>query len=241
MRRRLLLVILTGLVAVAAGCRTVVTVDIRGDDDGSGTVTVTAVLDAEAVAALGGAEALFLDDLRAAGWQVAEPRPAGDGRLGIEASRRYRDGEELSAVLAEVGGDSIFTDTVSTVEDGFGRTTYRTGTTVSVTGDPASLSDDALTATLGGLPLGRTPEELAAAGVSEPGAGRLVVRVTVPGGGVDEESFDLTGGEASSARVAAEATETDLLVWALVAAAGALAVVAVVLALRGVRRSRRRA
>lgn len=228
--RRVAATAFTILIAtLAAGCRTVVTVDVRGLEDGSGTVTVTAELDAEAATALGGADRLLLDDLAEAGWEVAEPVTEGDGGLRFEATRGFRDSEELAAVLDEVGttadGTAVFSGTGYEVTDQFGRTVYEMTTEVSVTGDPAQFGDAALTAVLGGVPLGWTPEELAAAGAAEPGAGQLVVNLEVPGEGADTASLDLTGAHAGEERLDATSTILEPMVWALVAL-GAVALLA---------------
>lgn len=227
---------------VLGGCRTVVTVDIVGGESGAGTVTVTAVLDAEAAKALGGKSGLVTDDLVKAGWRVEGPVADDDGSLRIVGSRAYSGEAQLKAVLAEVGGtDAVFSDVRWTATDGFGRTAYELGTTVSVSGDPAQFSDETLTTLLGGLPLGRTPEELATLGANKPGAGQLVVRVQAPDAPRESEAFDLTSAKPASARVESRSTQYRPMVF-LVTGAGALLVligaVLVVRALTGSRRSR---
>ena len=241
--RRVAATAITILIAtLLAGCRTVVTVDVRGLDDGSGSATVTAELDAEAAAALGGADRVLLDDLADAGWEVAEPVTGESGELHFEATRSFRDSEELAAVLAEVGtttdGTAVFSETRYNVTDQFGRTGYEMTTSVSVTGDPAQFGDAALTAVLGGAPLGWTPEELAAAGATEPGAGQLVVNLEVPGEGADTARLDLTGAHAAEERLAATSAIVEPIVWALVALGGFALLAGAIVLLRG-RRVRR--
>ena len=241
--RRVAATAITILIAtLLAGCRTVVTVDVRGLDDGSGSATVTAELDAEAAAALGGADRVLLDDLADAGWEVAQPVTEEDGGLRFEATRSFRDSEELVAVLAEVGttadGTAMFSSTGYRITDQFGRTRYEMTTTVSVTGDPAQFGDAPLTAVLGGVPLGWTTEELAAAGATQPEAGQLVLNLDVPGEGTDTARFDLTGGHAAEDRLAATSAIVEPIVWALVALGGFALLAGAIVLLRG-RRVRR--
>ena len=98
MRRRLLLV-LVGVLALA-GCRLDVGVDVAMQADGSGTVTVTATADAELVAAAPSALAdLRLDDIRAAGWTVADPAKGADGSLALTLTKPFRTPAEATAIL----------------------------------------------------------------------------------------------------------------------------------------------
>jgi len=183
------------LLLVLAGCRTEVTVDIHVDPDGTGEVVVAARLDADAVAALGGTDRLALDDLPAAGWTVDGPGTTDDGGAEVSAGKEFTDEASLRAVLDEVVGAGVFHDTSLEVSDGFARTDYELATTVEVTGDPSQFADDELVELLGGLPLGRTLEELVAEGVADPSAGELVVRATLPGAEPAELArVALTGG-----------------------------------------------
>jgi hypothetical protein len=223
-------------VVLSAGCRTVVTVDVVGEEDGSGEVTVTAELDAEAATALGGADRLVLDDVVEAGWDVDEVETLDDGGLRVAGTRTFRDGDELEAVLDEIGtganGTSVFSGTDYQVGDSFGRTTYEMVTTVEVSGDPVQFGDDALTAVLDGVPLGWTPEQLAAIGATDAGAGELLVTLTVPEGGTDTARVDLTGAAPSEERVEAESARTEPLVWVLAALGVVLVLAAAALAFR---------
>ncbi len=227
---------------VTSACQTVTTVTIDGAEDGSGTVNVMVSLDEQATQALGDAAGAVVEDLTAAGWEIAEPSSA-DGSSSMSGTKGYSNSDELSAVLEEVGGvDGIFSDTFSTVESGFAKTTYAAGTTVTVTGDPAQFSDVALTQLLGGLALGRTPEEAAFEGLNDPGAATLVVEVNLPGlSEPSSETFDLTGGETRSATVAAESTISDSNVWKLLVIGIAGVVAGAVILVWGVRRRRVRA
>jgi hypothetical protein len=217
----------------------VVTVDVVGEEDGSGEVAVAVELDAEAAIALGGADRLVLGDLAEAGWEVGEVESLDDGGLRVAGTRSFRDADELASVLDEIGtgidGTAVFSGTDYRVGDSFGRTTYEMTTTVEVSGDPAQFGDEALTGVLGGVPLGWTPEQLAASGAGEAGAGELVVTLAVPEGGTDTTRVDLTSGTPSEERLEAESSRSEPLVWGLAALGAVLLLAAVAMAVRALR------
>lgn len=212
------LVALVVLVVALTACRTDADVGIAVRPDGSGTVTVTVDLDAGAAAQLGDPAGLALEDLRSAGWRLTGPT-ARRGGLRIVAVRRFTSPDQLAAVLDEVGGArGVFRRTSLRLTDGFASSSVRFRTSLHLSGDLSELSDARLTELLGGLPLGRTPEELAAAGADSRGAGRLTVRVSLPGG-VDESngrvvdgtagwSAPLSGGGPTDTTLTASAGET---------------------------------
>lgn len=226
------------------GCRTDVDVHVRVRSDGAGTVTVTAVIDAEAARQIGDISGLAFTDLTEVGWKVQGPSSSDDGALRVVAVRRFTSPEELAAVLEEVGGpNGVFSDTSLELTDGFASSSTSFRTKLSLSGDPAQFSDPALTELLGGLPLGRTPEELAAQGVTDPDAGTLTVRVSMAGG-VDESNGDLvrgvatwkasiTGGKATDEVLVATATEHRTSTWVLVGLGGVLVVVGLAVAVVG--------
>ncbi len=73
--------------------------------DGSGTVRAAVGFDDEALADIGNpATELRLDDLRQAGWRVAEPRKEKDGLTWIRAAKGFATPEEASRVAAELSG-----------------------------------------------------------------------------------------------------------------------------------------
>jgi hypothetical protein len=198
-------------VFLLSACETVATVTIDAEPDGSGLVTVVVELDEEASAALGDAPVLT-DGLEDAGWETSQDSGSdSDPALRLSASKRYVDEEGLVAVMDEVGGSSgLFRGTFSEITEDAVETTYRAGTTVSVSGDPAQFSDEALAKLLDGLPLGRTEGELAFLGIDQPGAGTLTVQINAPGeGGSAESTFDLTSGVAEEAEVAATGIVED--------------------------------
>lgn len=231
---------MAAVVVLLAGCRTDVDVAIAVRSDGAGTVTVTVDLDEAAAKQLGDPSGLAVADLTAAGWKLTGPT-ARRGGLRIVAVRTFGSPDELAAVLDEVGGtNGMFRSTSLELEDGFASTSTRFRTDLHLSGTLDELSDPKLTELLGGLPLGRTPEELAALGVDSPAAGRLTVSVRLPGGvdgsngritgGVARWTAPLTGGTRTSRTLTASASERRDGTLLLVGAGAVLLVVAVAVA-----------
>jgi hypothetical protein len=239
------------LVVVLAGCRTTARVGVDVRPDGSGTVTVSVVLDAQAAAQLGDpSRTVPLGDLATAGWKVAAAAKDGDG-LCFSGTRAFTSPRQLPAVLAEVGGtDGVFRDVRLAVDDGTFGTSYSFRARVVLSGDPSQFSDADLTKTVGGFALGRTPEELTASGATAPGAATLVVSVELPGdapetngtvrGGRAEWSFPVSGGTATDARLRSASSDTDPQVIVLAAVGAGLLVLALVVLVVGLVRTRRR-
>jgi hypothetical protein len=114
---------------VLAGCEVDTTVTIRVREDGSGTVAVRVVLDAEAVAEaeVGGGtleDRVRLAGLEAAGWKVSpwKRRPAG---ATLRISKEFAEPEDLEGVLVELSGpDGPVRDVSLRVDEGALRTEY---------------------------------------------------------------------------------------------------------------------
>jgi hypothetical protein len=153
MRRRLVLV-LAGVLALA-GCRLDVGVDVAMQADGSGTVTVTATADRELVAAAPAALAdLRLDDIRAAGWTVADPVNGADGSATLALTKPFRTPAEATAVLAELNGpDGPLRNLVVTLDRSFATASSGLTGTVQLSGGLGAFSDAALVQALGSQPL----------------------------------------------------------------------------------------
>jgi hypothetical protein len=102
-------VLLVALVALLAGCKvdTAVTIDVH--DDGSGTVSVRATLDPEAVRAAeagGGTleDRVRLSDLSAAGWTVSPWVRSDAGSAQIELTKSFSSPDEVASIVDEVSG-----------------------------------------------------------------------------------------------------------------------------------------
>jgi hypothetical protein len=79
-------------------------------EDGSGTVTVRVVLDADAVveAEAGGAtleDRVRLGDLEAAGWDVSAWKRREDGSARLRISKDFADASDLAGVITELTGE----------------------------------------------------------------------------------------------------------------------------------------
>jgi hypothetical protein len=224
--------VLAAIVLLVGGCRLSADVLVRVDPDGSGEVTVTLDLDREAAERLGPADQLDVEDLELRGWRVDAP-VIGDDGLTVVARRPFAAPEELAPLLEDITGpDGPLGDVQLRVESSQLGTEYQLTGALTSTGDPAVVSDPELTALLGGLPLGRTPEELAAVGADRPDAATLTLRVVLPGADEAQWSVPLTGGQPASVVVdeSSNVLSTTRIV-GLLAVVGLL-VAAVVVALR---------
>ena len=237
------LLVSCALVLCASACRVRAEVAVDVQADGSGVVQVTDELDPAAARRLGDPGRLQLDDLREAGWDTSEPVRDEDGSLTVVARKGFDGPDQLATLLEEVGGpDGVFRDVRLEVDDRFGSTEYRFATEVHLTGSPEQFSDPLLAGVLDGMPLGRSAEELAAAGADDPRAITLELAVSLPGGDLSTGgevvgrrarwAFPVTGGEPTDDEVmvssVASRGRTGVLVGvAAVAGAGAVAAVVV--------------
>jgi len=101
-------VLLVAALVVLGGCRVDTRVSVLDKGGGHGTVSVSAVLDHQAVQALGGesglAGQLSVADLTAAGWSVSGPSSTPGGGATFTVSHGYSNPAEASRLLAEVAG-----------------------------------------------------------------------------------------------------------------------------------------
>ena len=136
--------------------------------------------------------------------------------------------------------------------DAFAGTDYSFSTDVEVTGSLDEFSDADLAAAFDGLPLARTPEELAALGVDDPATATLTLQVALPDGtsassgevddGVASWQVPLTGGEPTSLTATASSSVSQRLPLVVMGVGAVLVVaglVAAVLAVLAVLRARR--
>ncbi len=161
MRRLLPLWIFGALLGLTA-CQVDTTVTINVTPDGSGVVEVAVALDEEALQAVGNLEdQLRLSDLTDAGWTIEGPEQAATGgTTRLYASKPFAVPERLPAVLRDIAGPGVFTDVALTRERSFARTSWALTGSVDLTTGLALFSDAELDATLSGLTLGHTEEEI---------------------------------------------------------------------------------
>jgi hypothetical protein len=141
-------------VVVLASCRVDVSTSVEVREDGSGTIVVDAVADAELVdAAPGLADDLRVDDLVDAGWQIDGPTETPEGGLRVVARHDFAGPAEASELLAQINGPRgpyrdiavtrLVTDTsVSIIVDG----------SLGVDGGLRALADEGLIELVGAVP-----------------------------------------------------------------------------------------
>ena len=101
--RRVLFVLLAAL--ALAACKVDARVDVAVQPDGTGTISLTAVADAELVQKTPGlAEDLRFDDVTAAGWTVDGPTATADGGLQVVVAHPFTTVEEATALLQSLNG-----------------------------------------------------------------------------------------------------------------------------------------
>ena len=197
---------------VLSACQVDAAVDVEVTEDGSGTVTVTAVFDENVVAAAPELrDSLRVDDLQAAGWDFDGPTEAEtSGSIVVVAAKPFESPDDLGRVLDEiVGPGTVFSDFEVVRSRAFARTTY------DVTGriDPrisfASFGDSGI-AGLVGNPLGRSLGELAEiAGRPLEDTVNLDFSVTLPDN-VTANTTDLDGPTASWRLTPRDPLATDI-------------------------------
>jgi hypothetical protein len=209
---------------ILAGCQVDSQVAIRVNQGGSGTVTVTVRLDAEAAQRLGDpAKSVQLSDLVAAGWEVDDPKTeaAGPSQGGVTlvVRRKFGSPDELAQVLGEIGGTPgetgsppVFSDVQLKLTDGFASTDYSFSSALSLTGSLEQFSDPELTAALGGLPLARTPEELEAEGLTGASAATLKVSVRLPGT-LEQTTGKISTGSATTGKIGTGSAQGESATW----------------------------
>jgi hypothetical protein len=166
---------------VGAGCRVDLSTEVVIAADGSGTVTVTAAMDAEAVSALGGVDQLRTADLAAAGWTVAAPVPVEGGGVIVSAVKAFTEPAQLATIFAEIAGPSGFYRTPSFTRS---RTTFRDRyeftAALDVSQALVALDDPALVALLESN--GADVEALRTAAAAIPASVGVSLTARLPGG-----------------------------------------------------------
>ncbi|MBW3615140.1 MAG: hypothetical protein KY439_07525 [Actinobacteria bacterium] len=226
------------VMATAGACKVDASVEVSARPDGTGEVTVTALLDRRAVDTVGDLDTqVALDDLRATGWEVRGPEENTDGGAEVEARRSFGNSSEARQVLDEITGpEGAFKGFVLEQKRTFFRTETAVRGTVDLSGGMGTFSDAKLAEALGGQPLGVTAEQLEQRlGVPADRAFGLQVAVRLPGR-IESNAPTTTGstavwapglGEQVAIMATAEQWNRLNLVLTAVAAGSALALVGV--------------
>ncbi len=248
MRHRLaVLGALLALALVTTGCQVTLAAAVDVGADGSGTVRAGVGFDDEAVREVGDlGAALRADDLRQAGWEVVGPTKEDDGLTWLRASKGFDDPEEAARVAAQLAGPlGPFRDFRVTQQRSLLRTRTSFSGVVDLTGGLVGLSDTELQAAIGDFDLGLDLEGLRrrfgdALGdrVRVQASAKLPGKVTANTPAVDGERAVWMPALGERIELAANARLTRLA--PLVYGALALVVVAVGLAVVGLRTRKRR-
>lgn len=144
------------VVLLGTACEVRANIDITAAADGSGEVAVAVGLDPGALERLGDpADALAVDDLVAAGWELPPPATDANGWTWLAATRSFADPAEFTTVLNEVAGpDGPLAGSTLTVSPGPFTTATVLDGVVDLTGGLAFLSDPELDEATDGIPLG---------------------------------------------------------------------------------------
>lgn len=160
-RRAVVARALAGLLAVLAlgGCRADLSVSVEAGADGGGRVAATVTLDREAVAQVPDLAAqLRVDDLEAAGWQVAGPSPVGDGGVTLRVSKRFTSSRGAARAIEELSGaGGPFSSLRLTRQRGFFKTRTALVGAVDLGAGLGAFGDAALAEKLGAPNLGLDP------------------------------------------------------------------------------------
>ena len=208
-RLRLALVALCAVALTA--CHLDVTVDVAMQPDGTGTVTVEAVADAELVSQVPDlVDDLRLDDAIANGWQVAGPTPLEGGGMSITLTHAFHSAEELASVLNSIGPPLTDMQAARTTDpaDPDGPTTNAIDGTLVLPNGYESFADAALVEAVGGQPFG---DQIAASGLTPSEAMSFTFRVSLPGELVSSETGTEVGDGVIEWKAPLDGTSVDLL------------------------------
>jgi hypothetical protein len=227
---------------LAAACKVDTTVTVTVHDDGSGVVSVAAVLDPDAVQAVesGGGkleDRVRLGDLAAHGWTVRPWARAADGSAQITLTKPFRTPEQATAIVKEINGAAgPVRDVTVTREPGTFSTSYSTTGTVDMKDLQTGITTDkdvigALLAQ--GVDAGAVDQSLLAQLHDSVG---VTVKVELPGGTTVVKGVD---GKTTAIDASTSVLDTTRVIMLTVAIV--LVVLAVVVLLWPGRRRRRRA
>ena len=172
---------------VLSACKVDVTVHVQVAQDGSGTVTVTAIADAAVVAqAPGLVEDLRFDDVAAAGWTVEGPTTTDDGGLKVVLTHTFATVAEATALLQSINGSSgpLQGITIARTATDSQITTFLNGS-LRVDGQLQAFADADILTAIGGSPYAQSMLD---AGVTPSEAVAFTLSAELPGAPVHSGS-----------------------------------------------------
>ncbi|BAN04017.1 hypothetical protein [Ilumatobacter coccineus] len=180
---RRILTAVVGMLLLTA-CQVDVVVDVTVEPDGTGSMTVTVTADAELVERVPTiADDLVLDDIAEAGWVIDGPTDTPDGGLVLTFTHPFSGADEATNLLRSLGPP--FND------PRLGRGSAGDVTTNTLTGNfglPdgfATFADSDLISAVGDVPFAA---EFTASGATPENSMTAVIRATLPGEIVDDET-----------------------------------------------------
>ena len=175
---------LIGALVVLGACHVDATVAVTVAEDGSGSIEVTVIADAEVVeAAPDLVDDLRLDDLQQAGWNVEGPTAVEGGGLQVVLSHPFASPEEATALLGQLSGDGgLLAGFELDQQRSFARVGTELSGSLTFEAGLAELADADIVEQIGGAPY---VETLAERGIPVEDAFRLRLVVTAPGDLVD--------------------------------------------------------
>jgi hypothetical protein len=185
--------VLLGAIAVVAlaACKVDATVDVTIGADGTGSVAVTAVADAEIVQqAPGLAGDLRFDDAKAAGWTVDGPTPTPDGGLRVVLTHPVTSAADATNVLNSLGPPFVAMKLDRVVTDGGDGATTTLSGQLALSGGFDAFADTDLTAAIGGSPYAA---QITASGATPATALSVTLRATLAGSVQDTNGRDDQG------------------------------------------------
>ena len=208
MSRRLLLVI--ACVVLLSACRLDVTVDVVIEPDGTGSVTMVAIADAELVQQVPDLiDDLRLDDAIANGWVVDGPTTTEGGGATITLTHDVSSAEELANVLNSIGPPMTQMAAARTTDAETEQTTNAINGILQLENGFTSFADADLLAAVGGLPF---EQEIAASGLTPAQAMSFTYRVELPGELVSAETGTEIGDGVIEWRAPLDGPQTNLYV-----------------------------
>lgn len=191
-----------------SACRVDTTVSLTVAADGSGSVAVTVVADADVVAqAPGLADDLRLEDAVAAGWVVDGPTPTEAGGLTLTITHTFATVEEAAALLGSIGGaGGPFHELALTRTDDGSLVTTSLAGTLRVDGGLNAFADPDVLAAVGGTPYA---DDVTAAGLTPADAVTFTFTAQFPGAPVAAAGTE-AGPNPRTWTVPIDATAADL-------------------------------